>query len=196
MQIPVVAFRDTSPQFNRAFGGEEWKECINLQEKPRRDRLLELYKKALRKRAGVKYVVSFLMFDREGVPLYWLLFGTNSLRGLEEMKKAMWSVDKTGEFRFSDKDDPSQLHLLKDAFDPRWLAEELRNRLGGRKMTVSDVVEFVLVETPCYLFREALKSLETKGDMKVFSAPPERRPATYKDDMQEKIQVQFPASMF
>ncbi len=159
--------------FTRAFGGEEWRECVSLPERERRQRLLELYKAALKNenRGDVKYVVSFLMFDKNGSPLYWLLFCTNSLRGLEEMKKAMWYVDKTGEFRFSDNDAPGQLQLLKESFDPAWLAEELRSRLAGRTMTAMEVKEFVLVETPCYLFKEALRKLESNKTAKVIAAP-------------------------
>jgi hypothetical protein len=50
------------------------------------------------RRAEAKFVSSFLMFDKNELPLYWLIFCTNNLRGLEEMKKAMWHVDKTVAF--------------------------------------------------------------------------------------------------
>ena len=162
---------DKADTFTRAFGGDEWKQCIDMPAKERRNKLLKLYKEALRDRAKASYCVSFLMFDKNDSPLYWLLFCTNSLRGLEEMKKAMWSVDSTGEFRFSDSDAPGQLQLLKESFDPAWLAEELRSRLAGRTMTAMEVKEFVLVETPCYLFKEALRKLESNKTAKVIAAP-------------------------
>jgi hypothetical protein len=79
------------------------------------------------------------MFDKFGGPLYWLIFSTNHLRGLEEMKKAMWSVDKNGGFKFSDEDSPSQLRLLDEEFDRQWLAERLSEKLAGRTMTVAQV---------------------------------------------------------
>ena len=41
------------------------------------------------------------------------------------MKKAMWAVDKSGEFRFSDCDIPNQLTLLEEGFGDDWLSEEL-----------------------------------------------------------------------
>jgi hypothetical protein len=65
------------------------------------------------------------MFDRHDVPLYWLIFCTNNIRGLEEMKKAMWRVDRSGTFRSSDRDEPSQLKMLDDAYDDEWLADTL-----------------------------------------------------------------------
>ena len=95
-----------SNAFTRAFGGDDWKEYIMLPDRQRREELLSLCKAALRNRARAKYVVTFLMFDNKGQPLYWLLFCPNNVRGLEEMKKAMWSVDKSGEFRCSDREDP------------------------------------------------------------------------------------------
>jgi hypothetical protein len=136
------------------------------------------------------------MFDKNGSPLYWLLFCTNSLRGLEEMKEAMWHVDKTGEFRFSDNDAPGQLRLLKESFDPAWLAEELRSKLAGRTMTAMEVKEFVLVETPCYLFKPALRKLESDKTMKVVAAPAGRRPGTYKNDQLDDIRLRFDNPLF
>jgi len=182
--------------FSRAFGGEEWRDCVQLQERQRREKLLELYKNALKARGGAKYVVSFLMFDKHNVPLYWLLFCTKSSHGIAEMKKAMWKVDESGEFRFSDRDDPNQLELLSTAFDDEWLANELRQRLGGRTMTVAEVYEFVLVNTPCYLFKGALKSLESAKTLSVVSAPSTRKPKTYPDESWSDIKVRFAKSMF
>ncbi len=182
--------------FTRAFGGEEWRECVALPEKQRREKLLGLYKAALKKRADADYVVSFLMFDKKNVPLYWLLFCTNSLHGIAEMKKAMWKVDETGEFRFSDRDNPNQLALLSKAFDDEWLASDLGSRLGGKIMTATEVYEFVLVETPCYLFRGALKLLESSGRVSIVGAPLGRKPKTFPDEHLDVIRVKFANAMF
>jgi three-Cys-motif partner protein len=187
-----------TPAFNRAYGGEDWRQCINLPEAKRRSCLLDRYKAALKRRvqeggAEGKFVASFLMFDRNEQPLYWLVFCTNNLRGLEEMKKAMWFVDKTGSFRFSDQDNPDQLRLLDDSFNQDWLAEELRARLAGREMSVLAIKEFVLTDTPCYLFKAALKKLEV-GPMKsatVLQAPQGRKPGTYRDQILHQIILRF-----
>lgn len=182
--------------FTRAFGGDEWRKCIPLNETQRREQLLDRYKEALRTRAGAKYVVSFLMFDKNNQPLYWLLFCTRNLRGLEEMKKAMWFVDKNGEFRFSDRDNPDQLELLEKCFDQNWLADELRSRLNGQTVSASQVKEFVLVETPCYLFRDALRTLESRGDLTVIKAPPRRRVGDFPDRALGEILVRFEKNLF
>jgi three-Cys-motif partner protein len=185
-----------APAFTRAFGGEEWRGAVSLPEHVRRQHLLDEYKSALRKRGGAKYVVSFLMFDHDNRPLYWLLFCTNNLRGLEEMKKAMWSVDKSGGFRFSDRDDPAQLRLLAECFDQEWLAKEMQLRLGGRTLTAFGVQEFVLTETPCYLFRDALKSLETSKAVTQVAAPVGRKPGTYPKDQLSEIKLRFAKGLF
>src|SRR5437868_4508331 len=92
LQSVIEPYRASA--FTRAFDGDEWRGAINLPESDRRKHLLDSYKAAIRdpKRGGAKYVASFSMFDRNDMPLYWLLFCTNSLRGLEEMKEAMWEV--------------------------------------------------------------------------------------------------------
>lgn len=125
--------------FTRAFGGDEWKQAINLIESERRLCLLELYKNALHKRAGVKYVCYFSMFEKNDLPLYWLIFSTNNLKGLEEMKKAMWKVDNTGEFKFSDKDAPEQLFLLNKSYDDDWLADELCKKHASKELSVAEL---------------------------------------------------------
>ncbi len=185
-----------APAFNRAFGGDEWQGAVKLPELQRRQHLLEAYKTALRNRGGAKYVVSFLMFDRDGKPLYWLLFCTNNLRGLEEMKRAMWSVDRSGGFHFSDHDHPGQLSLLGELFDQEWLANQLLSQLAGRTMTVLDIKEFVLTETPCYLFRDALRSLEMNKTLTPVAAPLGRKPGQYPEDRLHAIKLQFAKMLF
>jgi three-Cys-motif partner protein len=187
--------------FTRAYGGEEWRGAINLPENQRRHFLLDQYKNALKARGRSKYVTSFSMFDINKKPLYWLIFCTNNLRGLEEMKKAMWAVDETGAFQFSDSDDPSQLGLFSVRFDQSWLAETLAERLAGQTLSYNKVREYVLTETPCYLLKNALRSLEIgerKDTIKVKS-PDDRKPGTYPDDIHARIEFTFakrPASLF
>lgn len=187
---------DKEPGFDRAFGGPEWRECRKLPEAQRRSRLLDLYKEALRTRGGAKYATSFLMFDHNDRPLYWLIFCTNHIRGLEKMKESMWKVDGTGGFKFSDHDDPSQLRLLADSFDQEWLAEELRTKLRGQTMSAAKIVEYVLTNTPCYRFRDALKKLETEGAISIVKQPPKRRPCTFPDEKLDQIEVQFARRLF
>jgi hypothetical protein len=107
-------------------------------------------------------------------------------------------VDKTGEFRFSDEDNPSQLRLFDESFDQSWLAEELAARLAGRTMTVYKIKEYVLTDTPCYLFKTALKSLELGKNScaRVVKAAPGRKPGTYPDEQLDQIEIKFESSLF
>lgn len=179
--------------FDRAFGGDEWRGAISLPEKKRRAFLLDLYQKLLRHRAGVRYVQSFAMFDRTGVLLYWLLFCTNNIRGLEEMKRAMWAVDGSGGFRFSDRDDPTQLKLLAEEFDQNWLAEVLAEKLSGKEITVGEVKGYVLENTPCYLYKDALGKLYSEKRLQIPRPPKNWRRGTFPD---EEMAVYFTRPLF
>ena len=73
---------DKASAFDRAFGGSEWRQCIDFRERERRTQLLSLYKNALQDpdRGGAKYVTSFLMFDSKDQPfmadiLLQIIFG-------------------------------------------------------------------------------------------------------------------------
>jgi len=179
--------------FTNTWGGEEWRRAIKLPRAERRACLLESYKEALRARTNVKYVSSFAMFDTSNRLLYWLVFCTNNLRGLEEMKKAMWTVDKTGEFRFSDSDDPCQLRLLNQEYDQAWLGEKLARDLAGKEMSAAQVKEYVLTNTPCCQFREALRRLETDHDpsIRIVKAPKGRRRRSFPDESLADIVIHF-----
>lgn len=147
------------PSLSMTFGGDDWRPVLSLEMTERPAFILQTYRTALEQKASIKYVWHFVMCDSDDKLLYWLFFCTNNLRGLEEMKKAMWRVDPTGGFRFSDKNNPSQLKLFKDYTD-YVLTEDLFSSFRGKKLTVSQVKEFVLTETPAHLYKKALKHLE------------------------------------
>lgn len=181
--------------FYKAFGGNEWEHAINLPERQQSNFLLEKYLEALKSRGNSKYVFPFAMLDKNNRLLYWLIFCTGSLDGLERMKYAMWSVDKNGGCRFSDSDRPGQL-LLGEKFDPEWLAQELLSKLAGKKLTVAEIREFVLTETPCYLFRDALKKIESdkaNNGISIISSSVGRKPGTFPKEELEKILIEFRA---
>ena len=64
----------------------------------------------------------------------------------------------------------------------------LKKDLAGKTLTVAQVEEHVLTETPCYLFKTALKGLEKDGAVAPIDPPPKRRSGTYSD---EKMRVRF-----
>jgi hypothetical protein len=159
----------------RAFGDESWKACLDVQGRIRAQVFLKLYSERLRIAGNAKYVWNFAMTGEGDQLLYWLFFCTNSIRGLEQMKKAMWQVDDSGSFRFSDGDNPNQLTLgIMSRADDEWLADHLHNSFLGQSKTVGEIREYVLVGTPSYKFRECLASLEREGRVRA------KRPATSK----------------
>ena len=176
---------DQPRNFDAFFGTPDWREGIDLPDPHRRNRFLhDLYLRQLREAAKAKYVRSFEMRnERDGVD-YYLFHATNSVRGLQKMKEAMWKIDEAGEFRFSDATDPDQLVLFQKEPDFDALARQVLARFGGREASVQEIEEFVLAETA---FREThykvqvLKPLELADPPKVevVDPPPGRRRGTY-----------------
>ena len=175
-----------------AFGHDGWKPAIQMASGERERFMLDTYTAALRQHAGSAYVWPFAMLDENQRLLYWLFFCTNNIRGLEEMKKAMWKVDQTGAFRFSDRDGLAQLTFLTTYTD-KMLAHDMASRLAGRTMTVGQVFEWVLTETPAYKFKVPLAALEKRGSVKPVSPPRGRRPGTFPDD---NMLLRFEVGMF
>lgn len=180
---------DNSKQagITETWGSDDWRPALKLRGGLRRNFLKESYKRALQNRANARFVLDFAMCGEDGTVLYWLFFCTNNIRGIEEMKRAMWNLDDSGDFRFSDRANPDQL-LLIEGCTQEWLAGELSARLDQRTMTVRNVYDFVLTETPCYRFKDALKLLEKRRRLTVIDPAPGRRTGTF---ARENMQVVF-----
>jgi three-Cys-motif partner protein len=125
-----------------------------------------LYHNQLKKIA--KYVGSFTMKDMRNHPIYDLFFVSNHRLGFVKMKEAMWAVDKSGGFSFSDRTNQSQIILFQP--DP---VEELVNRLkvtgAGKTAVTFDELETYFVENTNYLathVKNALKRLEAQALIK------------------------------
>ncbi len=119
------------------------------------------------------------MRDSNHRVIYWLFFCTNNIRGLEEMKRAMWDVDRSGGFEFSDKfvSDRSSMFEYGDGD----LAKDLVADLKGRTLTVRDVGEYALANTPAYKYLEALGLMERERQLRPVSPPAGRRAGSFGD---------------
>lgn len=122
------------------------------------------------------------MSNARDVTDYFLFYATSEL-GLKKMKEAMWKVDESGEFRFSDATDPNQFVLFEKAPDLLTLQKHIRAACGGRDVRVGDIEMSVVVDTA---FREThyktiLKSLEKDGHLSVVRAANGRRVGTFPD---------------
>jgi hypothetical protein len=109
------------------------------------------------------------------------------------MKEAMWKLDTSGEFIFSDATDPNQSVLFGDKPRYELLREQILRRFKGQQPTIEEIEHFVLAETA---FREThykqhvLKQLEAEvpSSIQVISAPSNRRRGTFADP---HIRVRF-----
>ncbi len=178
-----ISVKNQAPNFNSFFGTDEWKQCAKAADPRARNRCLhDLYLRQLHTKAD--YVRSFEMSNHRDVTDYYLFYATNELLGLKKMKEAMWKIDKSGEFQFSDATDPNQLVLFEKTPNLSALEARLLAEFSGREKSISDIEKFVLVETgfrePHY--KSVLKALETeRGKLKVVKASPRRKRGTFAD---------------
>jgi hypothetical protein len=112
------------------------------------------------------YTLTFEMVDEGGNGLF-LVFGTDSLLGVEKMKDAMWSVDKVRDQRFRDPRDLSQLTFEAIDSDPdlALLSQQLLARLQAGPKSLEDLKGYALRET---MFKKAhtdpaVRRLEVAG---------------------------------
>ena len=165
--------------FNAFFGTAEWRGGVGLADPTQRNRYFhDLYMRQLRQAAGVPYVRSFQMRNDKDVTDYYLFYATQSLLGLKKMKESMWTVDPSGEFRFSDATDPRQLVLFGREPDFSILRQQITNRFRGKETPVEAVEEFVLAGTAfreTHYKRQVLTPMEKDGQIVVHRSPGQRR---------------------
>ena len=121
-----------------------------------------LYETSLRRVA--RFVRTFRMRDAENSLVYDLFFATNHPLGHERMKEAMWKVDGSGGFSFSDGLDPDQ-EVMFTPNPGADLAPRLCKYFRGKTVDAVEVLhwtaETVYLETHA---RAALRLLEDAGD--------------------------------
>lgn len=180
-----IVLPDQKTNFDSFFGTNEWRSGINLAAPADRNRFLhDLYFRQLKGAACAKYARSFQMRNASGLVDYYLFYATGNQLGLKKMKEAMWKVDQSGDFAFSDATDPNQMVLFGG--EPRYdqLRQQILSQFAGREVTVGDVEEFVLAETAfreTHYKRQVLRPLELANapELQVLNAPPGRKPGTY-----------------
>ena len=182
-----IGHPDQETNFDTFFGTPDWRKEMGLRNpRERRQFFHDLYLRQLRETAGAQYVRSFEMRNERDAVDYYLFYATNSIRGLAKMKEAMWKIDESGEFTFSDATDPNQAVLFESR--PRYdlLQRQILTRFVGHEVTVGKIETFVLAETA---FRTAdykvrvLKPLELANPplVEAVEPPAGRRRGTYRD---------------
>src|SRR5579883_1136662 len=154
--------------FDALFGTTEWRKGLEISD--RRQYLRDLYRTQLEQRAQIRYVRAFEMFNRRNQTDYFLFFGTNRIEGLKKMKDAMWKVDQTGAFSFSDATDPRQTVLFDRGPDAADVRRQVLAAFAGKEVTIDQLEAFVIAETPyreTHLRSLVLKPMEKAGELRV-----------------------------
>jgi three-Cys-motif partner protein len=129
-----------------AFGGKQWRGVFDQPSDKKWAYLVEAYRATLL-RAGFKFTLGFEMVDERGAQL-WLMFGTNSPKGLEKMKDAMWAVDPAYGVRYRDPRDPNQMALdIEQEPDTSALERMLLDVLTAGPRTLDALRQHALYET-------------------------------------------------
>ena len=164
-ETPIRRFVTKIPEpINKLIGHPSAAEIIQASD-DRVSKAIELYQESLERVA--KFVRPFEMKSKSAT-IYNLFFATNNSLGHEKMKEAMWKIDESGGFRYSDEIDPNQQKLFPD-HPEKDLAEKLSGKFQGRRMKSEDILKYVSENT---IFikkhtRGALKLLESDNKIQV-----------------------------
>ena len=171
--------------FDALFGCEDWRGARDIEDPAqRRDFLLGLYVAQL-KGNGWTFTRTFEMKDAANRTEYFLVFATNNIEGLKVIKEAMWKVDPTGSYTFSDATDRRQLTLFRPEPDYDQLQRIILGRFGrASQFTIDELEYFVLTETA---FREThykgsiLRPMEMRGELYVIDGRGRPRRGVYRE---------------
>ena len=167
---------------NEVFGDNSWKAELN-KHRPSHELyrgVLDLYKQKLRALPNVHYVFAFEMRSKKNIIDYHLVFASQHYLGLEKMKEAMKTIDKSGEFCFSDA------HLNQSKMfrfdDPAAYSPQMFEQFRGRTAKYPELRDYALNESPFMNPKEMLRDLERRDMIQVSSSDPNRRKGTFNED--------------
>jgi three-Cys-motif partner protein len=179
-----LSLEEHAQNFDNLFGTPEWRRVRNLSSSTQRRKAIhDIYLKQLKTCAT--FVHSFEMLNQGNSTDYFLFFATNNVKGLEKMKEAMWKVDDTGSFQFSDHADARGLMSLFSAhpnLSP--LREAIVKKFTGQQVKIEDLRDWVITETeflPKHLKIPTLAPMEHAGELSVVNPAPKRRKGTFSD---------------
>ena len=178
MYEEINRFLDVPEQeetYNATFGTEEWKKAREGKSPEERLKIIHgIYEKQLKKDADIEFGRSFKMKNKANRIDYFLFFGTNNLLGLKKMKAAMWRVDETGSFEFSDATyDPNQALLFELEPNYKLLKRIILEKFKGQGIRIEDLEYYVLTETPfreTHYKKQILKPMEKGGELEVYGS--------------------------
>lgn len=146
--------------------------------------LRNLYLTQLQEEAGFKYARAFEIRNiRRNRTIYFLMFGTHSIRGLDRMKRAMWKLDPEQGVLFSGLTSGDPLLFQPEPhYTP--LENALQDRFAGETVTVKAVEKYVITDTDYTSshHKTVLKDFEMQGHL-VCMSPRSKRYSYGSDDI-------------
>ncbi|SHH31603.1 three-Cys-motif partner protein [Jatrophihabitans endophyticus] len=169
------------------FGTDEYKAGGDLTGRRRSQFIHDLYKRQLHDVCEFPYIQSFEMWDGRGKRLYDLYYCTHDTTGLDRMKAAMWKVAPSGDFSFRDRFADQDV-IFAETPDTGPLRQELLDHFRGRTVTIQEVIDHVVAETPytsSHVKRLTLAPMQHDG---LISSPNQKRARQFPDG----TLIQFP----
>lgn len=161
--------KEFPPHLDALFGCPDWRAVEAIDDpNERAHALFDLYARCLKKHAGAKHVVYFLLY-KGNVLKYAIFFATKSEKGCDKMKAAIWRIDPIGGYSFR----PGTSGEVDDLFgaDLVGLQKELQATFGQAGPVEIDKLEaWIMSDATGYHsthLRKALTALEKAGRLKV-----------------------------
>ena len=165
----------STPEFEEPtdclFGCGDWREALEMTGNKRETFLRTLYQRKLEEVVGAEYVKFFTMRNTKNMTIYDLFFATNHPAGIDAMKDAMWKIDQTGGYSFSDATNPDQETLFSK--EPDW--DQMFNLLAERFKGTEQpwpIVEEAIRRTPFRILRRPLQAESRKENSRFRIVPP------------------------
>ena len=148
------------------FGTNDYRQATDLTGDERKWFLRDLYVRQLREEAGFRFAKPFEVRDlgRGTRTMYFLMFGTHHIRGLDRMKTAMWKLDPERGVLFAGLTGGDPL-LFEPEPDVSPLEVALRDCFTGQAVRIEDIEEFVITDTDYTSshYKPILKRIEAQG---------------------------------
>ncbi len=164
------------------FGTTEWRKVREKRTPEEHENLLIGSYVSQLKKVGAKFVRTFEVRGQYNQLLYYLVFATRALKGLQVMKEAMCKVDRRGTYKFSDFTDADQSFLIDYTEAQTWepiAAAMIFEKFKGSTTSVEEIEEFVIAESPFIFRKSILRLLESSVPPKITSVSQRARWGTY-----------------
>jgi hypothetical protein len=166
------------------FGCTDWRDARKLSGEDREVFVRRLYRDQLLNETtgvGARYVRQFTMRNERNRPIYDLFFATNHPDGIDAMKSAMWKVDASGGYSFSDATNPYQQTLFTAEPDWNSLIKSLQHTFSGQTVPWPNVEEAIRRSPFRILKREIYRAMSRNVSRVAVNNPPGVRKGTLSD---------------